>query len=63
MKKTMFRIAALAAILAGALCAQDLSGTWQGTLSIQGPQGKADLRTVIKIANSSPLGRPEVLVL
>ena len=52
MKKTMFRIAALAAILAGALCAQDLSGTWQGTLSVQGPQGKVDLRTVIKIAKA-----------
>jgi uncharacterized protein (TIGR03435 family) len=52
MNKSFLPIAALAAISMGALHAQDITGTWQGTLSIQRPQGAVNLRTVIKISKS-----------
>jgi uncharacterized protein (TIGR03435 family) len=44
--KHTFPIIALAALSAGALFAQDITGTWQGTLSVN----KTELRTVVKIA-------------
>ena len=44
--KSFLRIIALAALSGGALLAQNVTGTWQGTLKA-GPQ---ELRTVIKIA-------------
>ena len=44
--KSFLRIIALAALPGGALLAQNVAGTWQGTLKA-GPQ---ELRTVIKIA-------------
>jgi uncharacterized protein (TIGR03435 family) len=46
MKKSMLLIFALAALPGSALFAQDITGTWQGTL--QAP--KQELRTVIKIS-------------
>ncbi len=49
MKKYMLGTFALAALPAAALFAQDLTGTWQGTL--KGPQ--RELRTVIKIAKEN----------
>lgn len=52
MNKSFLPIAALAAISIGGLRAQDITGTWQGTLSIQRPQGAVNLRTVIKISKS-----------
>ncbi|HXP84447.1 MAG TPA: TIGR03435 family protein [Bryobacteraceae bacterium] len=48
MKKLMLGIIALAAWPGGALLAQDLTGTWQGTLSAN----NRDLRTVIKISKA-----------
>jgi uncharacterized protein (TIGR03435 family) len=50
MKKALLKLAALAAIAASTLFAQDITGTWQGTLTI--PNAKRDLRTVIKIAKA-----------
>ena len=46
MKKSFLGVMALTALSGGALLAQDLTGTWQGTLTL--PNGK-DLRTVIKV--------------
>ena len=46
MKKLLFRMLALAALSGGALQAQDLTGTWQGTLTP--PNGK-ELRIVVKV--------------
>ena len=52
MIKRLLRIAALITLSAGALCAQDISGVWQGTLlARQGP-----LRTVLKISKSDEGG-------
>jgi len=46
MKKPISRTIALAALSAGALFAQDITGTWQGTLMLP----KQELRTVFKIS-------------
>lgn len=48
MKKFILWIAAFAAFSLGSLQAQDLSGTWQGTLSA----GGRDLRIVIKVSQA-----------
>jgi len=50
MKKFVLFIVALALLSGSALYAQDITGTWQGTLSA----GGRDLRTVIKISNDGP---------
>jgi uncharacterized protein (TIGR03435 family) len=47
MKKLMLSIFALAAMAGGALLAQSITGTWQGTL-----QAGRELRTVIKISTT-----------
>ena len=44
MKSFTFGMIAFAALSGGALLAQDLTGTWQGTLTL--PNGK-ELRTVM----------------
>ncbi len=49
MKYFMFGMIAFAALSGGALLAQDLTGTWQGTLTL--PNGK-ELRTVIKVTKA-----------
>ena len=49
MNKLRFWIVTLAALSANALLAQDLTGTWQGTLSL--PNGR-ELRTVIKLSKA-----------
>src|ERR1035438_8028689 len=48
MKKLMLLIIALAALPGGALFAQDITGTWQGTLLA----GKQELRTVVKVSKA-----------
>ena len=48
MKKLMLWIVALVSLSGGALFAQDITGTWQGTLS-----AGRDLRTVMKISNDA----------
>jgi uncharacterized protein (TIGR03435 family) len=50
MKKLMLWLLALAASPVGALFAQNVAGTWQG--SLQGPQGRPPLRIVIKISRA-----------
>jgi uncharacterized protein (TIGR03435 family) len=47
MKKWLLSFGVVVALLTGALRAQDITGIWQGTLSVQG----RDLRTQIRIAN------------
>ena len=49
MKKFMLWMVALAALSPDALLAQDLTGTWQGTLQL--PNGR-ELRTVIKVSKA-----------
>jgi uncharacterized protein (TIGR03435 family) len=49
--KKLFTLVALAALPAATLLAQNLAGTWQGTLEVpQAPNGK--LRTVVKISRA-----------
>jgi uncharacterized protein (TIGR03435 family) len=43
---------ALAAVPGSALFAQNITGTWQGALKVNGPNGSADLRTVMKISRA-----------
>jgi uncharacterized protein (TIGR03435 family) len=57
MKKLMLWIIALAALPGSALFAQDITGTWQGTLLA----GKQELRTVIKISKADGGGLKAVL--
>jgi len=47
-------IVALAALSAGALLAQDITGTWQGTLTV--PNAKQDLRIVMKVSKADAGG-------
>lgn len=49
MKKFMLWMLALAALSGDALLAQDLTGTWQGTLLLPGGR---ELRTVIKVSKA-----------
>jgi uncharacterized protein (TIGR03435 family) len=51
MRKSLLRIAAFATITTSALCAQDISGIWQGTLTV--PAAKRDLRLVFKISKTN----------
>jgi uncharacterized protein (TIGR03435 family) len=54
MKKWLLSFGILVAVLAVALRAQDITGIWQGTLSVQGPNGQTrDLRTQIRIVGSA----------
>jgi uncharacterized protein (TIGR03435 family) len=57
MKKSMLRTIVLAALSGGALFAQDITGTWQGTLQIP----NQELRTVIKISKADGGGLKAVL--
>jgi uncharacterized protein (TIGR03435 family) len=50
MKKWMPAIIALATLPAGALFAQDITGSWQGTLTI--PASKQELRIVVKVSKA-----------
>ncbi len=47
MKRTTFSLIAVTLLLAGALNAQDVTGTWQGTLQL----GPNQLRLVVKVSN------------
>jgi uncharacterized protein (TIGR03435 family) len=53
MKKLVFCAIALAALAASPLLAQDITGTWQGTLHLP---GNRDLRTVLKISKADSGG-------
>lgn len=52
MQRSLLSIFALSALQGSALLAQDITGTWQGTLKVNGPNGSVDLRTVMKISRA-----------
>jgi bla regulator protein blaR1 len=52
MQGLLLSIFALSALPGSALLAQNIVGTWQGTLKVNGPNGSVDLRTVMKISRS-----------
>jgi uncharacterized protein (TIGR03435 family) len=50
MQRLLLPILALLALPGSALLAQNIAGTWQGTLKVNGPNGPVDVRTVMKIS-------------
>ena len=52
MQRLLLPILALLALPASALLAQNITGTWQGTLKVNGTNGSVDLRTVMKISRA-----------
>ena len=56
MRRLLLSIFALSALPGSALLAQDITGTWQGTLKVNGPNGSVDLRTVMKISRADKDG-------
>jgi uncharacterized protein (TIGR03435 family) len=52
MQRLLLPILALLALPGSALLAQNITGTWQGTLKVNGPNGSVDLRTVMKISRA-----------
>ena len=50
MQRLLLSILALSALPGSALLAQNITGTWQGALKVNGPQGSVELRTVMKIS-------------
>jgi len=52
MQRCLLRILAFLALSASALLAQNIAGTWQGTLRLNGANGSVDLRTVMKISQA-----------
>ena len=52
MQRLLLPILALLAVPGSALLAQNITGTWQGTLKATGANGSMDLRTVIKISRA-----------
>ena len=52
MQRILLSTFALLALPGSVLLAQDITGTWQGTLKVNGPNGSVDLRTVIKISRA-----------
>ena len=54
--RLLLSIFALSALPGSALLAQDITGTWQGTLKVNGPNGSVDLRTVMKISRADKDG-------
>jgi uncharacterized protein (TIGR03435 family) len=52
MQRLLLSILALSALPGTALLAQNITGTWQGTLKVNGPNGSVDLRAVMKISRA-----------
>ena len=52
MQRLLLSIFALSALTGSALLAQDITGTWQGTLKVNTPNGSLDLRAVMKISRA-----------
>lgn len=50
MQGLLLSIFALSALPGSALLAQNITGTWQGTLKVNGSNGSVDLRTAMKIS-------------
>ena len=51
-QRLLLSIFALSTLPGSALLAQNITGTWQGTLKVNGPNGSVDLRTVMKISRA-----------
>jgi len=52
MRRLLLSIFAFSALPGSALLAQNMTGTWQGTLKVGGPNGSVDRRAVIKISRA-----------
>src|SRR5580658_8702887 len=52
MQRLLLSIFALSALPGSALLAQNITGTWQGALKVNGPNGSVDLRAVMKISRA-----------
>jgi hypothetical protein len=52
MQRLLLPILSLLAMPGSALLARNITGTWQGTLKVNSPNGPADLRSVMKISRS-----------
>ena len=52
MQRLLLSIFALSAMPGNALLAQNIAGTWQGSLKANGPNGSVELRIVIKISRA-----------
>ena len=52
MHRLLLSIFALSALPGTALLAQNVTGTWQGGLKVNGPNGSAELRVVMKISRA-----------
>jgi len=52
MQRLLLSILALSALPGSVLLAQNITGTWQGSLKVTGPNGSVDLRTVMKISRA-----------
>jgi uncharacterized protein (TIGR03435 family) len=61
MRRLLLSIFALSALPGSTLLAQNIIGTWQGTLKVNLPNGSADFRTVMKISLGDNGGLKAVL--
>ena len=61
MRRLLLSIFALSALPGSTLLAQNITGTWQGTLKVNLPNGSADFRTVMKISLGDNGGLKAVL--
>jgi hypothetical protein len=52
MQRLLLPILALLALPGSTLLAQNITGTWQGTLKVSGANGSVDVRTVMKISRA-----------
>ena len=52
MQRLLLSILALLALPGSAVLAQNITGTWQGALKVNGPNGLVDVRTVMKISRA-----------
>ncbi len=52
MQRLLLSIFALSALQGTAVLAQNIAGTWQGALKVNGPNGSVELRAVIKISRA-----------
>src|SRR5882757_6652561 len=48
----LLSISVLSVLSGSALLAQNITGTWQGTLKVNGPNGPTAIRTVMKISRA-----------
>ncbi len=51
-RRLLLSILALSVLPGSALLAQNITGSWQGALKVNGPNGSVDLRIVMKISRA-----------